>query len=217
MFGLTSKASAQPATAIDWVVGGEIAALGLVDWWFTTFPEAEREWMADTYAPMGSNPANGRPLVDGRSGRTPSHAPSHLALLATWFSKPGHHEAALLVANKSLDLMHANMPVIDRHFAYANLCKVFYRWRDTVPGAFERAIEVCEACISFHEQAAAALRAEMGMIPAHGCFRQLRIIEEKRGNYARAIQLCEMAKAAGWADDWDHQIARLTRKQARQS
>ncbi|WP_197275794.1 hypothetical protein [Blastomonas sp. AAP25] len=172
--------------------------------------------MADTYAPMGSNPANGRPLVDGRSGRVPDQAPSHLALLATWFSKPGHDETALLVADKSLELIHDQMPIIDRHFTYGNLCKVFYRWRETAPGALDRAIQVCEACISFHEQAAIAIRAEMGMIPAHACFRQLRIIEEKGGNYARAIQLCQMAKAGGWADDWDHEISRLLKKQAKQ-
>ncbi len=113
--------------------------------------------------------------------------------------------------------MHEQVPVLERHFAYANLCKVFYRWRDTAPGALDRAILVCEACIGFHEQAATLLRADMGVVPAHACFRQLRIIEDKRGDYARAIELCEMAQAAGWADDWDHEIARLRKKQAKHS
>ena len=53
-----------------------------------------------------------------------------------------------------------------------------------------------------------------GFIPAHAGYRQLRIIEEKLGNWALARALCKQAKAEGWADDWDHHIGRIDKKLA---
>lgn len=206
-------------------VAGDIAALGLQDWWFDTFAESDREWMASAYSPLcvaasisSSNAAvvdAGKPLVEGW-GCNPETSPfKHLSLLATWFNRPGYGHCAIAFLQKSMEYMDANMPILDRHFALANHCIVFYRWRDSVPGALENAIAACEMCIAFHEQAATEAKAFFGMIPAHTCFRQLRIIEEKRGNFDRAISLCEQAKAGGWADDWDKDIARLLKKSAK--
>lgn len=203
------------------MVGGDIAALGLQDWWFETFSDEDREWMASVYTPLGisANVATGeatvvtsRPLVDGWGCNPETNPFKHLSLLATWFNRPGYGHCAIAFLEKSMEFWDSRLPVLDRHFALANHCKVFYRWRDTVPAALDRAIAACEMCIDIHEQAAAEAKTFFGHVPAHACFRQLRIIEEKRGNYDRAIELCERAKAGGWADDWDKQIARLQRK-----
>lgn len=155
------------------------------------------------------------PLVRLLASISEKDACSRLSMLATWFSKPGHEHCAIAFASKAGEFLGADMPVLDRHFALANLCIVFYRWRDVVPGALDSAIAACEACIAIHHEAAVEARATFGFVPAHHCFRQLRIIEEKRGNYERAIELCEEAKAAGWSDDWDKDIARLQRKRAK--
>ncbi|WP_395326905.1 hypothetical protein WBP06_09325 [Novosphingobium sp. BL-8H] len=155
-------------------------------------------------------------LVDGLARTPDSAAFKHLSMLATWFSKPGHEHCAIAFLHKSQEFINADdMDVLDKHFALANHCSVFYRWRDSVPGALEGAIAACEMSIEMHERAAMAAKEFFGMIPAHACFRQLRIIEEKRGNFDRAIELCEMAKAGGWADDWDHAIARIEKKKAK--
>jgi hypothetical protein len=206
-------------------VAGDIAALGLQDWWFDTFSEHDREWMADAFSPLTieANAATGeaatvireRPLVEGW-GCSPETSPfKHLSLLATWFSKPGHEHCAIEFLRKAMEFDDAEMDVLDRHFALANHCIVFYRWRDVVPRALEDAIAACEKCIGIHEDAAAAAKALWGFVPSHHCFKQLRIIEEKRGNFDRAIEICEQAKAGGWADDWDRDIARLLRKKAK--
>lgn len=115
-------------------------------------------------------------------------------------------------AKKAMEFCEIDIPVLDRHFALHNQCVSLYRMRDADPFALEGAIAACEASIAIHEQAAHEAKSVLGHIPSHHCFRQLRIIEEKRGNFNRAIELCEMAKAGGWSDDWDKDIARLRRK-----
>ncbi len=206
-------------------IAGDIAALGLEDWWFRSFSESEREWMADTYSPFGisvTSPFEGarvvnriRPLVEGWGCDPSTSRFKHLSLLATWFSRPGYERCALSFLAKAMEFLDDDLPVLDRHFALANHCQVFYRWRNEIPGALEQAISSCEACIAINEAAAAEAKAVFGIVPAHACFRQLRIIEEKRGNFDRAIALCEQAKAGGWADDWDHVIGRLNKKKAK--
>lgn len=77
--------------------------------------------------------------------------------------------------------------------------------------SYQRQIDMAvEALEVFHES------EDWGFVPAHAGYRQLRIIEEKRGNLARARALCEQDKAEGWADNWDHHIARIDRKLAKQ-
>lgn len=208
-------------------VAGDIAALGLQDWWFDTFSEDDREWMASVYAPIGIAASVStetakvafpvRPLVEGWGCHPDTDPFKHLSNLATWFSRPGYAHCAIAFLEKSLEFGCSNLPVLDQHFALANHCIVFYRWRDSVPGALDGAIDACERCIELHEQAAIEAREFFGSVPSHHCFRQLRIIEEKRGNLDRAIALCEQAKAGGWADDWDKDIARLVKKKAKAS
>lgn len=127
--------------------------------------------------------------------------------------RPGYERCALAFLAKSLEFADDDgLAILDRHFALASHCAVAYRWRDIVPGALDLAIRACEECIAIQEGAAAEAKEAFGFVPAHACFRQLRIIEEKRGNFGRAIELCAQAKAGGWADDWDRQIARLQKK-----
>lgn len=176
--------------------------------------------MADTFNPLGitASPSGAevgyrrRPLVEGFSSRTPDEAASHLSMLATWFSKPGGENLAIKVAQKSIELIDDSLHPLDRHFMFANHCAVFYRWRDSVPGALDAAIDACQRGIAIQAEAAVEAKAEFGTIPAHACYRQLRIIEEKRGDYDRAIALCQEARDGGWADDWDHHIARLQKR-----
>jgi len=188
-------------------------------WWQDTFSDADREWMIATYSPLSmeigdvsASAVERQPLVQLLTHLESTTAARHLSLLAPWFSKPGYQHCAIAFARKGLELLHNDMPVLDQHFAWMNQCISLYRWRDTEVGALEGAIAACEACIAIQEQAAEKAKKFFGFIPSHHCFRQLRIIEEKRGNFERALALCEEAKAGGWADDWDRDIARLRKK-----
>jgi hypothetical protein len=209
-------------SAIDSAVAGDIAALGLNDWWFSAFSEDDQEWMANTYAPLGmgvsginSDPSVGvmrRPLIDGTGCNSNTNKFKYLSAVAVWFNRPGRAHCAIAFINKSVEFIDDDLEVLDRHFALANHCAVLYRWRDQIPGALDGAIAACEMCIAIQEEAAYEAKAFFGSVPAHACFRQLRIIEEKRGNYVRAIELCQQAQAGGWAGTWDKDIARLSRK-----
>lgn len=191
-------------------VEGDIAALGLGDWWLSTFSKEDREWMSSTYTPMGPGQ---RPLTEG-AGIAGSRRDtlSYLCYVAPWFSKEGHQHCAIAFVDKAMDFYDDSTDVLDRHFALGNQCGLVYRWRDVFPGALDQVVKICELSISFHEEAAVACKEKFGSIPAHACFRQLRIIEEKRGNYERALELCEMAKIGGWAGGWDSDIARIEKK-----
>lgn len=185
------------------------ARTNLEEWWLSTFTETERDWMVGAYAPMGI------PVSDF-SRSIPKHilVPSfyHLAIVATWFSKPGYEHCALAFVQKAMDFYAGNMPILDRHFGLYSCSQVFYRWRNVVSGALDKAIDACERCVSFHEDAAVAFMEKHNTMPMHPCFNRLRIIEEKRGNYDRALEICFTASRAGWVDDWPRHIARIERK-----
>lgn len=193
----------------------------IISWWQSSFSDDERDWMVAAYSPLTisvtsvDGPAT---IVDRNpllsllaclSGETAFH---QLSMISTWFARKGGEHCAVAFTKKAIEFYQIDIPVLDRHFALHNQCVSLYRMRDADPTALQGAIAACEASIAIHEQAAAEAKAVFGQIPSHHCFRQLRIIEEKRGNLDRAIELCEMAKVGGWSDDWDKDIARLRRK-----
>lgn len=193
-------------------VGGDIAILGLENWWFSTFSDEDREWIAGAYAPMGGRR---RPLVEGGPYLPKPDAFRHLSAVAPWLSKPGHEHCAIAFLHKALEYEADDMEVLDRHFALYNISETFYRWRDTVPGALEGAIKASERSISFHEETAKAMIAWSGIMAKHPGFDRLRIIAEKRGDYAKALDLCLTAQAAGWVDDWPKHIDRIKKRAAK--
>lgn len=196
------------------VVGGIIQQFALEEWWFETFSSEDRGWMANTYRPLGLDYLA---LIEPSVPRATFSPYPTLANVATWFNKPGYKNCAIAFAQKADVYYSDTVPILSRHFGLYQRCEVFYRWRDDDPSALEAAVEACERAIAFHPDAARALSADLGWVPAHGCFRQLVIIEEKRGNFHRAMQLCQMAKEGGWSDDWDKRTVRLTKKLAKRA
>lgn len=91
-------------------VAGDIGAMGLADWWLSTFSDAEREWMADAYSPLTlcvespdvppSVVLRQRPLVEGCGCGQHTNRFKHLSLLATWFNAAGLREVRASVSRK---------------------------------------------------------------------------------------------------------------------
>lgn len=122
---------------------------------------------------------------------------------------------------------------LDKHFAIGSKISQHYRRRNDNPHELELAIRACEDQIAMAATAAKAFIAEekkfhrdarrfgsdtKGLelnLPSHEGYRQLAIIREKRGQYSEAIELCEQAKAQGWAGDWDDRIKRNQKKAKR--
>ncbi|RBO91022.1 hypothetical protein DFR47_11019 [Pseudochrobactrum asaccharolyticum] len=112
------------------------------------------------------------------------------------------------------DLDAPAIPILSRHFAFQAICISYYRWRDVDDFAIGGAIEACEKSLAISKLAAEAfiIEEKFDIIPSHHCFKQYAIIEEKRGNFAKAILLTRQAKAEGWQGDWDSRLVRLSHK-----
>lgn len=116
-------------------------------------------------------------------------------------------------------LISEDTRVLDLHFYWGSRGDFFYRWRNHDEFALEEAIKSYRNQIGLAPNALMAFKQDetLGFIPAHGGYRQLRIIEEKRANFTLAMALCEKAKEQGWRDNWDKHIARLGKKLAKET
>ncbi len=103
------------------------------------------------------------------------------------------------------------------HFYLQLRGQYYYRWRDHDEFALPMAIDAFERQIALSSQLQPDFLSDGNpeITVAHAGFRQMRIIEEKRGNYQAAIDLCRRAKAEGWRDPWDKHIARIEKKMAK--
>lgn len=194
-------------------VGGEISYFGLTDWWLYEFTDVERSLIRETYQPMGSS---GYGLDQGKIGFTTQNVLGFISTLAGWFNKEETRHIAYKFLLKADEYFDTDMPVMSRHFAMQARCQAFYRWREHDDIALQEAINSCERGIALSYEAANEFRKAWGDVPSHHCFTQLAIIEEKRGDFDRAIALCRLAACDGWAGDWDKRITRLERKKAKQ-
>lgn len=111
-------------------------------------------------------------------------------------------------------LVEKDTPVLAQHFYYSARGSYYYRWRDIDSFALDNAVDSFEKQIAIAEEAALCFLKdpEMGFIPAHAGYRQLRIIEEKRGRLTKARALCLKAESQGWKDDWQKQINKIDKK-----
>lgn len=193
--------------------GGEIGYHNLSDWWLTAFSETEREYIETKYQPMSTGPTDRRPLTQGHIEYSSKSAGQLLWALAGWFKGPTDRYIARQLLDKAEEVSQEN--VLDLHFTYSGMIKVYYRDRDQDPGALEMAIRACEKQIELAPRAAAAFRQESysrGDLPAHNGFKQLAIIREKAGEFDEAVRLSTAAKEMRWAGDWDKRIERCLRK-----
>lgn len=179
-------------------------------WWQSALSLKEQETIKSAFQPLGNISAealvaSGNPLAIGSLvGHLKKEALRHLGY------KLLNHADALVTEDVS---------VMNLHFYWAARGGYYYRWRDHDDFALQEAVQSFQKQIGLAESTLRVFKEdkEWDFIPAHAGYRQLRIIEEKRGNLTLARALCEQAKSQGWADDWDKNIARLNKKIAKQS
>lgn len=204
MFGLFSKKTK---------IAGHIGYFDLQDWWESTFTQQERNHIEEIYHPMGSE-SNTKPLTEGELSWTSQTASSLLWALAGWFNNTRDREIAKRIIAKAEQMAQVGGNILDSHFSLSEKIVIYYRERETTHDGLEKAIQACKDQIAIAPKVAKAFLKEYPLqpLPAHGGYRQLRIILEKQGNFDQAIELCEIAKQEGWADDWDKQIITLNKK-----
>lgn len=194
-------------------IAGYIGYFDLQDWWQTAFSKEERDHIEMIYHPMGSDP-NKKTLTEGELSGTSQTASGLLWALAGWFNNPRDRELAKKIIVKAEEMAPISGSILDLHFSLSEKLVIYYRERDTTTDGLNKAIKACRDQIAIAPQAAKAFLKEYPKqpLPAHGGYRQLRIILEKQGKYQEAIDMCIQAKKQGWADNWDKQIATLEKK-----
>jgi hypothetical protein len=197
-------------------IEGEIGYLGLVDWWLSTFTQAERDYIEERYKPfsLGGNPAG---LTKGKIWKTTQTPAMFLSGLASWFRKPEDRHIARRLLAKAEEV--AGEDILGLHFTYLGMIENFYRDREKDPEAFDAAVAACEKQIAIALQAAEFFKRKYpkSSLPGHSGFVQLAIIREKQGSYAEAIRLSRTALQQGWYGDWEKRIARCEKKQKRKA
>jgi hypothetical protein len=194
-------------------VGGYIRHYGLEGWWLSTFTPEEREQMTELFQPFG-NP-NSRPLTDSdpltvggtdrwrdlpQELRSAEGSPSSLLTgLANTLNKPDcRHLARKVIAEAGRQAI-ASRNVLDLHFAYQAMIRIYYRDRKDA-ASLEVAVQACHKMIALGPLAIKAWQEEFPGLPApgHQGFKQLRLLCLKQGNWEESERLERAAKAQGW-------------------
>ncbi len=196
-------------------VKGKIGYFKLQDWWLSEFSQDERDHIEQVFHPMGFDP-NSKSLTQGDLTGFSKTATWFLWTLSGWFNNPRDRQIAKKIIEKAYELAPQEGTVLDKHFTLDQKREIFYRERVSNPEALAIAVHACKEQIELAPEAAAAFLKEYPLqaLPAHGGYRQLRIILEKQGRYDDAIRLCVQAKQQGWADDWNKLIETLKKKKA---
>lgn len=195
----------------------------LLAWWETEFSPEEQNYILTKYKPMtlgGAVEGERTDLShiirpDGSLGSI-----SSLTALSTWFLTGDDVPLARRILAKAVERRESETgSVVDRHFIYGLMIKVYYRDRNRDNNALELAIETCQKQIAIAPQAIREwpeyLKGQDGGLPAHSGFEQLAIILERNKDYQGAIQLSQKALSQGWAGDWEKRIARCRKRSKR--
>lgn len=179
-------------------------------WWKTTFTQEEQATIESAFQPLGNLSAESLVASDD---------PGSIGSLAGHLKKEPLRHLGYKLLDHADTLVSDNTPVLTLHFYWAARGEFYYRWRDQDDFAMDEAVRSFEQQVGLASNALRIFTEDKrwGFVPGHSGYRQLRIIEEKRGNLTLAHALCEQAKAQGWADDWDKHIARISKKLAKQT
>jgi len=96
------------------------------------------------------------------------------------------------------------------HFYYIAKIKIYYKNRDKIDNALDKAIESCRKMIAIAKDVIATDKIIKGA--SHLGYEQLAIILHKQGKYQEVIDLCKQAKSEKWNGDWDKRIDNAKKK-----
>lgn len=198
-------------------VKGYIGYYGLEDWWNITFTNEEKEYIINTYKPIGDSLSGeikilGEVLIKGNIEFTSQSKIFFLVLLSSWFSSSNSVGIGLKIIEEveRLTIGNRNNNPLDEHFAYGAMIKIYYKLRDSEKSYFEKAVNACKSQIRISLKSKEAfLKENKGSpLPRTIGFQQLAIIYEKLKEYDSAIETCKIALEQGWAGDWEKRIER---------
>lgn len=191
-------------------IKGLISYFDLENWWLTTFTENEREYIIETFQPLGST---GDCLIKDEITNASQTKIDFLTHLSSWFKKNTDHTIGFRLIKKADDLITESSDILDVHFLYQAKIELYYKFREDET-ALEEAINACKKQIEISKKAKAQFKIENKRepLPTHKGFEQLAILEEKRNNYQIAIDISKKAQKEGWNGDWEGRIERCQKK-----
>lgn len=196
-------------------IKGLIGYHGLIDWWLTEFNENERNYIEETYSPMGS----GNFILTKANIESSSASVIHfLTYMAGWFDNKRDRRLAIKILEKAEEFITNEIPIFDIHFFYQHIIQINYRNRLVDPKSYDKAIWGCKQQIEIGPQVSDAFKVDFhdGFFPAHVGYEQLAIIREKEMKYHEVIDICNKAKCEGWRGDWDRRIEKCEGKMRKQ-
>ena len=193
-------------------IGGYFGRLGLNDWWHSEFSSGEQDYIIEKLLHLSW--LNGENcFTEGSDGSFDGHPASALFDFSSHFIKPDTWHISVKFMDIGESLITDSFGLIDYHYMYQTKIMGFYRNRNEIPNALEIAIQNCKKQIEIAPQVKILLIKEFGRVDIHHTgFKQLRIIEEKRGNYKTAIEIAKSAFEQGWAGSWEKDIKRIENK-----
>ncbi len=194
-------------------VKGLIGYFGLADWWLSVFSEQERQYIKQTFRPLGTNPSD-----DSLTSRDVSYSNqsvvSFLSHLAGWFGKKEDRTIAYRIFLKAEELTTTKeVSSLDIHFLFHNQLTLYYKDREN-PESLDMAIHVCRQQISIADKAVRAFQAAYNgdPLPGHKGYSQLAITLERQKHFDQAIELYSQAMHQGWGGNWEKNIQRCKKK-----
>nr|WP_313011604.1 hypothetical protein [Brucella intermedia] len=189
--------------------GGKIKYFGLEEWWEGSFSDEERREIRRRIEAMFQSSE----IDKGDILSTSQEKISYLTGIGAVLNEDSNRHLADRFFEKADEFFDESQSVFAKHFAMQSKCGFYYRLREKDPTALDKAIEACEMSLLVSKQAAQAFLDDgLDFVPSHHCLKQYAIIEEKRGNFRKALALSLRAKDEGWSGDWDARIKRLQMK-----
>jgi tetratricopeptide (TPR) repeat protein len=133
--------------------------------------------------------------------------------LLMWLKKPEY----FIICEKLFKIIdeYANIcnDISFLHFYFIHKMEIYYRNRDVVEGAFDKALEYCYKLIEIADELSKYNSSgNISDNPSHHGYKQLAIILFKQGKYQEMIDICEKAKKQFWKGDWDNRIEKAKKK-----
>ena len=155
----------------------------------------------------------------GRDRRNADAATSYVEREGKWI--PADEAFAAWMSadlGRMLEALTVDTNAIDRHFLLMGIVKETYRLRAD-PSMADKCAEVAQLHIDEFPVIAPALERDMGFLPGASTFQQYATLLTERGEFDRAIQVCEKAIAYGLDDGtkggYEGRIERIKKKAAR--
>ena len=194
-------------------IKGLIGYYGLADWWLSAFSKRERQYIKQTFRPLGANLSDD-PLTSRDISYDSQSVVCFLSHLAGWFGKKEDRTIGYRILRKAEELAAMKeVSPLDIHFLFHNKLTLYYKDKGN-PESLNMAIHACRQQIAIADKAAHAFQATYNgnPLPGHKGYAQLAIILEQQKHFDQAMELYSQAMRQGWGGDWEKHIQRCKQK-----